>query len=63
MNDAEYEARLARSCEQARARVANIERARRLSRVDESGARVTYDESERAAALAEAQAQVRDWCR
>lgn len=61
--EAEYEARLARSCEQARRRVATIESEPRLWRVDDSGNRYVYNESERAAALAEAQAQVRDWCR
>lgn len=53
----------ARSCAQARERVATIESARRLSRVDEDGNRHTYDEQERAAALAEAQGQVAEWCR
>lgn len=54
---------LARSCAQARERVATIESARRLSRVDEDGNRHVYDEAERAAALAEARGQVAEWCR
>lgn len=54
---------LARSCAQARERVATIEAARRLSRVDEDGNRHTYSEAERAAALAEARGQVAEWCR
>lgn len=54
---------LARSCAQARERVATIESARRLSRVDEEGNRHTYTEEERAAALAEARGQVAEWCR
>jgi hypothetical protein len=66
-HDAEAERRdrenLARSCQQARERVARIESARRLSRVDADGNRHTYDEAERAAALAEARAQVAEWCR
>lgn len=66
-HDAEAERRdrenLARSCQQARERVSRIESARRLSRVDEQGNRHTYDEAERAAALAEARAQAAEWCR
>lgn len=56
-------AALARSCEQARERVARIESARRLSRVGADGARHTYTDSERASALAEARRQVEEWCR
>lgn len=55
---AEYRERLARSCGQARDRVATIERARRLSRDGQ-----TYSDAERAAALAEARRQVQEWCR
>lgn len=59
---AAYEARRAEACRQARDRVSFIESARRLSRVDEDGTRVVYDEQQRARALAEARRQVADWC-
>lgn len=59
---AAHEAERAASCRQARDRVAAIESARRLSRVDEDGNRVVYDEQQRAQALAEARRQVADWC-
>ncbi len=57
-----YEAKRAESCRQARERVASIESARRLSRVDEDGNRIQYDDEQRARALAEARRQVADWC-
>lgn len=61
--DQEHRARLARACEQARARVASIESARRLSRVEEDGSRRVYSDDERQAALLEARGQVSEWCR
>lgn len=60
---AEYEARLAKSCMQARRRVRTIESEPRQWRVDDAGNRYVYNDAQRAAALAEAQAQVREWCR
>ena len=54
---------LARACTRAQARVETIETARRLSRVDDDGTRHTYNDEERAAALAEARRQVEEWCR
>ncbi len=59
----EHRERLARACEQARARVARIESARRLSRVEEDGSRHVYNDEERQAALLEARGQVSEWCR
>ena len=61
--EAAHRAAVERACIQARARVATIESARRLSRVDADGNRRTYNEEERAAALAEARKQVTEWCR
>ncbi len=58
-----HRAAVERACVQARERVATIESARRLSRVDDDGNRRTYNEEERAAALAEARRQVEEWCR
>ena len=53
---------LARACTRAKARVETIETARRLSRVEDDGTRHTYNDEERAAALAEARRQVEEWC-
>ena len=53
---------LARACTRARARDETIETARRLSRVEDDGTRHTYNDEERAAALAEARRQVEEWC-
>jgi hypothetical protein len=61
--EAAHRAAVERACIQARERVATIESARRLSRVDDDGTRRTYNEEERAAALAEARQQVTEWCR
>lgn len=61
--EAAHRAAVERACLQARERVATIESARRLSRVDADGNRRTYNEEERAAALAEARQQVAEWCR
>ena len=61
--DQEHRARLARACEQARIRVASIESARRLSRVEEDGSRRVYSDDERQAVLLEARGQVSEWCR
>ena len=58
-----HRADLARACAEARARVANIESARRVSRQNEDGTRHTYTDEERAAALAEARRNVTEWCR
>lgn len=61
--EAAHRAAVERACAQARERVATIESARRISRVGADGIRRTYNEEERAAALAEARQQVREWCR
>ncbi|MEX0899269.1 MAG: DUF4124 domain-containing protein [Gammaproteobacteria bacterium] len=61
--EAAHRAAVERACVQARERVAMLESARRISRVDADGNRRSYNEEQRAAALAEARQQVTEWCR
>lgn len=61
--DAEQQAAIERACADARARLADLESARKVTRIGKDGALEYYNDEQREAALAEARAQVREWCR